>query len=51
MSKIDPKAYEAAWESIMDCVDGITEDFNWSKDIIAKMFRELAEKVERNENV
>ena len=27
------------------------EEFSWSKDVIAKMLRELAEKVERDENV
>ena len=51
MTKIDPKEYEAAWESVMDCVDGMQEEFSWSKDVIAKMLRELAEKVESVENV
>ena len=51
MTKVDPKEYEAAWESVMDCVDGMKEEFSWSKDVIAKMLRELAEKVESNENV
>ena len=44
--KVDPKEYEAAWESVLDCVDGMKEEFSWSKDFIAKMLRELAEKVE-----
>ena len=44
--KVDPKEYEAAWESVLDCVDGMKEEFSWSKDVIAKMLRELAEKVE-----
>ena len=43
--KVDPKEYEAAWESVLDCVDGMKEEFSWSKDVIAKMLRELAEKV------
>jgi len=30
-------------------VDGIKEEFSWSKDVIAKMIRELAEKVESEE--
>ena len=47
--KIDPKEYEAAWESVLDCVDGIKEEFSWSKNVIAKMLRELAEKVESEE--
>ena len=51
MTKVDPKGYLAAWESVMDCVDGTKEEFNWSKNEIAKMLRELAEKVESNENV
>ena len=48
--KIDPKEYEAAWESVLDCVDGMKEEFSWSKDVIAKMLRELAEKVESEED-
>ena len=51
MTKVDPKEYKAAWESLMDCVDGMKEEFNWSKDVISKILRELAEKVERDENV
>ena len=43
--KVDPKEYEVAWESVLDCVDGMKEEFSWSKDVIAKMLRELAEKV------
>ena len=33
--KIDPKEYEAARESVLDCVDGMKEEFKWSKDVIA----------------
>ena len=47
--KVDPEEYEAAWESVLDCVDGMKEEFSWSKDVIAKMLRELAEKVESEE--
>ena len=47
--KVDPKEYEAAWESVLDCVDGMKEEFSWSKDVITKMLRELAEKVESEE--
>ena len=47
--KIDPKEYEAAWESVLDCVDEMKEEFKWSEDVIAKIFRELAEKVESKE--
>ena len=47
--QLDPKEYEAAWESVLDCVDGMKEELSWSKDMIAKMLRELAEKVEREE--
>ena len=32
-----------------DRVDGMKEEFSWSKDVIAKMLRELAEKVESEE--
>ena len=35
----------------MECVAGMKEEFSWSKDVIAKMLRELAEKVESNEKV
>ena len=48
--KVDPKEYEAAWESVLDCVDGMKEEFSWSKDVITKMLRELAEKVESEED-
>ena len=51
MIKIDPKEYEAALESVMDCFDGMKQEFSLSKDVIAKMLRELAEKLERDENV
>ena len=44
--KIDQNEYEAAWESVLDCVEGMKEEFSWSKDVIAKMLRELAETVE-----
>ena len=47
--KVDPKEYEAEWESVLDCVDGMKEEFSWSKNVIAKMLRELAEKVESEE--
>ena len=47
--KVDPKEYEAAWESVLDCVDGMKEEFSWSKNVIAKMLRELTEKVESEE--
>ena len=48
--KVDPKEYEAGWESVLDCVGGMKEEFSWSKDVIAKMLRELLEKVEREED-
>ena len=51
MTKVDPKEYETAWESVMDCVDGMKEEFSWSKDVIAKVLREPVEKVESDENV
>ena len=51
MTKVNPEEYEAAWESVMDCVAGMKEEFSWSKDIIAKMLRELAETIESDENV
>ena len=44
--KVDPKEYDAAWESVLDCVDGMKEEFCSSKDVIAKMLRELAQEVE-----
>ena len=47
--KADQNEYEAAWESVLDCVDGMKEEFSWPKDVIAKMLRELAEKVESEE--
>ena len=47
--KIDRKEYEAAWESVLDCVEGMKEEFNWSKDVIANMLRELADEVESEE--
>ena len=47
--KVDPKEYEAAWESVLDCVDGMKEEFSWSKDVIAKMLRKIAEKIESEE--
>ena len=45
--QIDPKEYEAAWESVLDCVDGTKEEISQSKHVISKLIRELAEKVER----
>ena len=48
--KVDKKEYVAAWESVLDCVDGMKEEFSLSKDVIAKMLRELAEKVESEED-
>ena len=47
--KIDRKEYEAAWESVLDWVDGMKEEFSWSKDVIANMLRELADEVESEE--
>ena len=47
--KIDPKEYEAAWESVLDCVDGMKEEFKWSNDVIANMLRELSKKVDSKE--
>ena len=44
--KVDPVEYEAAWDSALDCVDGMKEKLSWSKDVIPKMLRKLAEKVE-----
>ena len=49
--KVDQKKYEAAWESVLDCVNGVKEEFSWSKDVIAKILRELAEKVENEKDV
>ncbi len=51
MTKVNPDEYIAAWKSVMDCVDGIKEEFSWSKDVIAKMLRELAEKVKSEKDV
>ena len=48
--KVDPKEYEAAWVSVSDCVDGMKEEFSWSKYVIATMLRELAKKVEGQED-
>ena len=48
--KVDPKEYEAAWESVLDCVGGMKEEFSWSKDVIANMLRELADEVESDED-
>ena len=50
MTKVNPEEYDAAWESVMDCVNGTKEEFSWSKDVITKMLRELAEKVESEED-
>ena len=47
MRKVNPEEYEAACESVMDCVDCMKEKFNWSKDVISKMLRELGESRER----
>ena len=44
--KVNPKEYEAAWETFLDCVDGMKEEFSWAKNVIIKMLRELAEKIE-----
>ena len=49
MTKVNPDQYEAAWEFVWDCVEGMKEEFSWSKDIIAKMLRELAERRENDE--
>ena len=51
MTKVNSEEYEAAWKSVMYCVDGMKEEFSWSKDVIAKMLRELAEKVESEKDV
>ena len=48
--KVDPREYEAAWESVLDCVDGMQEEFRQSKNEIAKIIRELPEKVESEED-
>ena len=48
--KVDPKEYEAAWESVLDCVVGMKEEFSWSKELIARMLRELAEKIESEQD-
>ena len=45
--KVNPTEYEAAWESVLDCVEGMKEEFRWPKDVIANMIGEFAEKVER----
>ena len=37
--KIDQKEYKAALESVLDCVDGMKEEFIWLKNVIAKMIR------------
>ena len=47
--KVDPKEYEAAWDSVLDYVDEMKEEFSWSKDVIAKMLRKLAEEIESQE--
>ena len=47
--KVDPKEYEAAWENVLDCDDGMKEEFSWAKDVIARMLTELAEKIESEE--
>jgi len=51
MTKLNPEEYEAAWESVMDCVDSMKEEFSWSKYVIAQMLRELADKVEGEKDV
>ncbi len=48
--KVDRKEYEAAWETVLDCVDEMKEEFSWAKDVIAKMLSELAEKIESEED-
>tara|TARA_Y100001968_G_C18791594_1_gene451425 strand:+ start:134 stop:250 length:117 start_codon:yes stop_codon:yes gene_type:complete len=27
--KVDPKEYEAVWETVLDWEDGMKEDFSW----------------------
>ena len=49
MTKIDSEQYEAAWASVLDCVHGMKEEFNWSKGVIVQMLRKLAEKVKNEE--
>ena len=36
--------------TVLDCVDGMSEEFSWSKDEMGKILRELAEKVESEED-
>lgn len=49
VEKINSEEYEAAQESVFDCVDEIKEEFRWSKYVIANMLGELAKKVESEE--
>tara|TARA_Y100001968_G_scaffold65420_1_gene56204 strand:+ start:389 stop:544 length:156 start_codon:yes stop_codon:yes gene_type:complete len=51
MTKVNHEEYEAAWELVMDWVDGMKEEFRWSKDVIAKMLKELAEVVESEKDI
>ena len=48
--RIDPEEYEAAWEFVLDYLDGMKEEFSWSRDVITNMLRKLAEEVENKEN-
>ena len=29
--KVDTKEYEAAWETVLDCVEGMKEECIWAK--------------------
>ncbi len=42
--KLDKKAYQAAQASVLYCVDGMTEEFSWSKDLIARFLENLLRK-------
>tara|TARA_B100000945_G_scaffold293150_1_gene268873 strand:- start:414 stop:560 length:147 start_codon:yes stop_codon:yes gene_type:complete len=44
--KVDKQNMIKLWESVLDCVDEMKKELSWSKDVIAKMLRKLAEKVE-----
>ena len=48
--KVAPKEYEAAWETVLDCLDRMKEQFSWAKNVIAKMLRALTEKIESEQN-
>ena len=31
IEKVDQKEYEAAWETVLDCVHGMKNEFSWQK--------------------